>query len=77
MKLPYTKDQLKDNLGRPLTESMFLEIGYNTKYSIFTFNDEDKTYNDKIYFSLQKLYLEIVDPIEYEFACMGLLRSSH
>ena len=77
MKLPYTKEQLKDNLGRPLTQSMFLEIGYNTQYALFTFNDEDKIYNDKTYHSLKKLYLQIADPTEYEFARTCLLGWSH
>ncbi len=77
MKLPYTKEQLKDNLGRPLTQSLFLEIGYNTQYAVFTFNDEDKIYNDKVYPSLKRLYLEIADPTEYEFAKTCLLGWPH
>lgn len=77
MKLPYNKEQLKDSLGRPLTQSLFLEIGYNTEYAIFTFNDEDKEYNGKIYPSLKRLYLEIADPTEYRFAKTCLLGWSH
>lgn len=77
MKLPYTKEQLKDSLGRPLTQSMFLEIGYVTQYAIFTFNDDDKEYNGKIYPSLKKLYLQIADPTEYEFAKTCLLGWTH
>lgn len=77
MKLTYTKEQLKDNLGRPLTQSLFLEIGYKTEYAVFTFNDEDKIYNDKVYPSLKKLYLEIADPTEYEFARTCLLGWNH
>ena len=77
MKLPWTKEQLKDNLGRPLTQSLFLEIGYNVEYAVFTFNDEDKEYNGKIYPSLKRHYLEIADPTEYDFAKTCLLGWTH
>ncbi len=77
MKLPYEKGQLKDSLGRPLTQSLFLEIGYNTQYAVFTLNDEDKIYNDKVYPSLKKLYLQVADPTEYEFARVCLINWSH
>jgi hypothetical protein len=77
MKLTYTKEQLKDNLGRPLTQGLFLEIGYKTEFSVFTLNDEDKTYNGKIYPSLKKLFLTVADPTEYEFARTCLLGWNH
>ena len=77
MELPYTKEQLKDNLGRPLTQSLFLEFGYNTQYAIFTLNDEDKIYQDKTYPSLKKMYLDIADPTEYQFAKQCLINWRH
>lgn len=77
MKITWSKEQLKDNSGRPLTQSLFLEIGYNTEYAIFTFNDEDKEYNGKIYPSLKRYYLEVGDPTEYEFARTCLLGWNH
>lgn len=77
MNIPYTKDQLLDTSGRPLTQSLFLEFGYNTQYAIFTTNDEDKIYDGKVYTSLKRLYLEIGDPTEYKFAKTCLLGWRH
>jgi len=77
MEIPYTKEQLKDSMGRPLTQSMFLEFGYNIQYALFTLNDEDKVYQDKVYPSLKKLYLDIGDPTEYQFAKQCLLGWRH
>lgn len=77
MDTPWTKEQLLDTMGRPLTQSLFLEFGYNTQYAIFTLNDDDKIYNDKTYYSLKKWYLDIGDPTEYEFAKKCLLGWRH
>lgn len=71
------KSKLIDTMGRPLTQSLFLECGYNTQYAVFTFNDEDKTYDGRIYPSLKKLYLQCEDPTEYQFAKKYLLGWSH
>lgn len=71
------KSKLVDTLGRPLTQSLFLECGYNVQYAVFTFNDEDKTYDDRIYPSLKKLYLACEDPVEYQFAQKHLLGWNH
>lgn len=77
MEIPYIKDQLKDTMGRPLTQSLFIEFGYNLQYALFTLNDEDKIYQEKVYPSLKKLYLEIGDPTEYQFAKQCLLGWRH
>lgn len=71
------KSKLLDTMGRPLTQSLFLEIGYNTQYAIFTLNDEDKEYEGKTYISLKKLYLNAEDPTEYQFAKKYLLNWQH
>lgn len=71
------KAKLIDTMGRPLTQSLFLECGYNVQYAVFTFNDEDKTYDGRIYPSLKKLYLACEDPTEYQFAKKHLLNWSH
>jgi len=71
------KTKLIDTMGRPLTQSLFLECGYNVQYAVFTFNDEDKTYDGRIYPSLKKLYLECEDPTEYQFAKKHLLGWNH
>jgi len=71
------KSKLIDTMGRPLTQSLFLECGYNVQYAIFTFNDNDKTYDGRVYPSLKKLYLECEDPTEYQFSRKHLLGWSH
>lgn len=71
MKIDKTK--LKDTMGRPLSQGLFLEIGYDTEYAVFTLKDYDFTYQGKVYPSLKRLYLEYADPTEYEFAKEYLL----
>jgi len=71
------KSLLLDTMGRPLTQGLFLEIGYNTQYALYTLDDEDKTYKDKVYPSLKRLYLECADPTEYQFAKKYLLNWKH
>jgi hypothetical protein len=67
------KNKLRDGRGRPLTQSLFLEFGYNTEYAVFTLQEEDYEYKGKTYISLKALYLAHEDPIEYDFATTYLL----
>ena len=76
MKITWTKKDLQDTRGYPLTQSLFLEIAYS-EYAIFTFNDEEKLYNGKKYPSLRQYYLDIADPTEYQFAKQCLLGWDH
>lgn len=69
--------KLQDIMGKPLTQSLFLEIGYNTEFAVYTLKDEDHEYQNKIYPSLKKLYIEMGDPTEYEFANTYLLGWRH
>ena len=62
------KDVFLDSEGRPLTQSLFLEIGYNLEYAIYTFKHRDHEFKGKKYFSIRNLYLECNDVTEYEFA---------
>jgi len=62
--------------GRPLTQSLFLEVGYS-EFAIYTLKEDDHEYNGKKYPSLKRLYLEIADPTEYDFANMCLLNWKH
>ena len=71
------KKRLKDGQGRPLTQSLFLEIGYEEDKAIYTFKDEDHEYKGNTYYSLKQLYLEMEDPTEYEFANKYLLGWQH
>lgn len=70
------KAALVDTAGRPITQSLFLELGYSD-LAVYTLKDEDYDYNDKYYFSIKRLYLEKADPTEYEFASEYLLGWKH
>lgn len=70
------KEKLLDAMGRPLTQSLFLEVGYSD-YAVYTLKDYDHEYKGKIYPSLKKLYLAEEDPTEYNFATKHLLGWQH
>ena len=66
----YTKparEMLVDKMGRHLTQSLFLELGYRPE-AIYTLKDEDFIYEGRMLPSIKQLYLEIADPTEYVFA---------
>lgn len=71
------KSLLKDTQGRPLTQGLFLEVSYNTKYAVYTLKDDDYEYEGKVYPSLKRLFLELEDVVEYDFANKYLLGWSH
>ena len=75
-KITIDKTKMKDSMGRPLTQSLFLEIGYSD-FAIYSLDDEDKVYKGKVYPSLKRLYLEAEDPSEYSFAKEHLLNWNH
>lgn len=66
------KELLKDKMGRPLTQSLFLEIGYSD-YAVYSLKDEDYEYQGKVYPSLKKLFLASGDPTGYTTATENLL----
>lgn len=70
------KKKMLDGGGKPLTQSLFLEVGYSEQ-SIYTLKDEDHMYEGKLYPSLKRLYLEMEDLTEYEFANTYLLGWRH
>ena len=71
------KSKLRDGRGRPLTQGLFLEVGYNTEFAVFTQKECDFEYKGKVYPSLKALYLAHEDPTEYDFATTHLLGWSH
>lgn len=71
-----SKDKMIDTMGRPITQSLFLEIGYSES-AVYTLKEHDFEYNGKVLQSIKKLYLEIADPTEYEFATACFLGWSH
>jgi hypothetical protein len=70
------KERLIDSANKPLTQSLFLEIGY-TDLAVYTLKERDYTYEGKLYPSLKALYLEMEDVTEYEFATQHLLGWKH
>lgn len=70
------KNKLVDSGGKPLTQSMFLELGYSD-YSYYTLKDNHYEYEGTLYPSLKQLYLEELDPTEYIFANKYLLSWKH
>jgi hypothetical protein len=61
------KSKFVDTMGRPLTQALFLEIGY-TDYAVYTLKEQDHKYKGHTYPSLKRLYLEMCDPVEFDFA---------
>lgn len=58
-----------DATGNFYTQSLFLELSYHKpQNAIYTLKDEDYERDGKVYKSIKRLYLEIADPYEYEFA---------
>lgn len=75
MKIDKTK--LKDSMDRPMTQALFLEVGYDTEKAVYTLKEEDYEYKGVLYPSLKRLYLEMEDLVEYEFAKTYLLGWAH
>ncbi len=62
------KSKFIDSRGRPLTQGLFLELGYNTEFAVYTLKEFDHEYEGVVYPSLKQLYLREEDPVEYTFA---------
>ncbi len=70
------RTRMKDKMGRPLTQSLFLELGYS-EYAVYTLKDEDYIYEGRELPSIKRLFLECEDTTEYEFATKHLLGWKH
>lgn len=77
MAAPADKRHMLDVRGRPLTQGLFLEVGYKEETAIYTLKDWDWEYNGKVYKSLKQLYLAMEDPLEYHFATTYFLSWDH
>ena len=71
------KTLFKDEKNRYITQSLFLELGYNTNLAVFTLDGEDKVYKGKTYPSLKKQFIEMRDPEQYLFATECLFDWKH
>ena len=70
------REKFLDSEGRPLTQSLFLELKYENA-AVYTLKDVDFEYKGKKLLSIKRLYLETADPTEYEFATKYFLGWSH
>lgn len=70
------KSKLKASNGVPLTQGLFLEIAYG-EFAVYTLKDDDFEYDGRVLPSLKRLYLEMEDIGEYEFATTHLLGWNH
>ena len=70
------KQDLVDSSGKPLTQGLFLEIGYGES-AVYTLKDNDHEYGGKLLPSIKKIYLEMEDVTEYDFANRYFLGWGH
>lgn len=67
--LSVLKPYLENSVGRPATQSFIWEKANDRTKCVFTIKDDDFVTDDgRTMYSLPKLYMEIADPTEYEFA---------
>lgn len=71
------KEAMVDDLGRSLTQMLFLELGYNYDKAIYSLKEYHHTADGVLYPSLKLLYLQEEDVTEYEFANRYLLGWKH
>ena len=71
------KSKFLDSSGKPLTQALFIEARYDEKFAVYSLKDYDHEYKGVVYPSLKKLYMEMEDVTEYEFATKYLLGWQH
>jgi hypothetical protein len=62
------KAAMIDGAGKYITQGLFYEAEYDLTFAQYTWGPEDKEKDGKFLKSLKKLYLEMEDTTEYEFA---------
>ena len=70
------KKKMYDSSGNRITQSLFLETTYS-EFAIYTLKEADHDYKGRVYPSIKRLYLEMEDPLEYEFAERYFLSWDH
>lgn len=71
------KSVFKDTTGNYITQGLFIDFRYDPKYAKYCLAPEDKEYDGVVYPSLKRLYLEMEDLTEYEFAYKYLCDWEH
>lgn len=64
-------------MNKMRTESLILEFKYDRECALYSIKEEDHEDEHGYYPSLKRLYLEVADPTEYEFANKYLLGLQH
>ena len=77
MTLSIDKEAMRAEGGRLITQGLFIDFSYDTKFAQYTWQDQDKEYRDHTYPSLKRLYIEYADVHEYAFANEYLLGWNH
>lgn len=73
------KELMIDSKGAARTQSLFVETSYETKgeFAQYTLKSRDCVYRGKKYPSIKRLFLEMEDPTEYNFAYEYFLDWDH
>lgn len=72
------KDAMIDTKGAPITQGLFLETSYgNPENVIYTLKSRDHVYKGKTLPSIKRLFLQMEDITEYEFAYEYFLDWDH
>ena len=71
------KTKMRDPHGNWVTQGLFYDHNYDHKYAMYVLSWEDKTVDGIYYPSIKRLYLEMADPTEYEFATTYFLNWDH
>jgi hypothetical protein len=61
------RSRFRDDRGTFFTQALFLELAYDPR-AIYTLQHDDRMYKGEWYPSIRRLYVETMDPTEYEFA---------
>lgn len=71
------KSKMIDDRGIPYTQSLFLECVYDEDVALYTFKEQDHEFKGRTFLSIKRLYLEMEDVTEYEFASTYFLNWNH
>lgn len=71
------REKMIDFRGIPYTQSLFLEIGYDADVAVYTLKEIDHPYQGQVFPSIKRLYLEMEDVTEYDFANEYFLNWNH
>lgn len=77
MKFSVDKSKMRDVGGRYVTQGLFYDFNYDDSNAVYVLHWEDKTVGEVVYPSLKRLFLEMEDLTEYNFANTYLCNWEH